>query len=459
MPVWKESDDEEGRATTTAECRCVVFTDGSCLEQGDERIRSPGCGTFVAKGHPWNLAFALPGIVQSSELGEARAAVHILEAATAHHFDVEVRLDNETVVDTLAKIVRGEEVEYEKGRMMWRRAKKAIESRKAEGGQGHVVTWIPGHTKLTDVEEGRTTEENRRGNEKVDELAKQGARANACPQRLVDKAKRRKEIGKVLHDGFADILIARRTVMSASTMTAEDEDEYPEDPWATQPGGPRCNRLGLAKRRAVKEVEVAQDESAKQDRAAMRAIWPDYQWHQKEEDFTLRRSGEDNAKGGLLDADTTKALKWYWNQLHWRAEEDVPPDDVGVSWKELAADFWAATGLITRFPRNKARETSWQHMAEAFAKASRRMEEEETASGTWLWRGVCDRTSALAPFGQKAAVTGLKRRPRLVCGETVGFTLCRAAAAAAQGKPAETVEEWRRDQPPIWRRWRKTPPA
>ncbi len=45
-------------------------------------------------------------------------------------------------------------------------------------------------------------------------------------------------------------------------------------------------------------------------------------------------------------------------------------------------------------------------MAEAFAKASRRLEEEDAKSGGWLWRGRCDRTSALASFGQKAAVRG-----------------------------------------------------
>ncbi len=143
LPQWKdEEDDQEEAAIITAEGRRVVFTDGSCIEQSDDRYRSAGCGTFVAKGHAWNTAFPLPGVVQSSELAEARAAVHILEAATAQQIDVDVRLDNETVVETIMKIVRGEEVEYEKGETMWRRARRAIERRRAEGGQGHMVTWM-----------------------------------------------------------------------------------------------------------------------------------------------------------------------------------------------------------------------------------------------------------------------------------------------------------------------------
>ncbi len=130
------------------------------------------------------------------------------------------------------------------------------------------------------------------------------------------------------------------------------------------------------------------------------ATWPDYQWHRKEEAFPLRRGGEYKGKSNLLDADTMKALRWYWNQLRWRAEEDGQPDDVGVSWKELSIAFWAATGLITRFPRNNAKRTTLQHMAEAFAKASRKVEEEDRVGGGWLWRGVCDRTSARPEGGR-----------------------------------------------------------
>ncbi len=105
--------------------------------------------------------------------------------------------------------------------------------------------------------------------------------------------------------------------------------------------------------------------------------------------------------------------------------------------------------MIARFPRSKAHTTTPQRIAEAFAKASRKLEEEEAKGGGWLWRGRCDRTSALAPFGQKAAVTGLKRRPRLVCAEAVGFVLCRMAAATAEGRSEEAVGKWRHRRPPV----------
>ncbi len=184
LPLWRMQEGREGGTIVTNSGHRVVFTDGSCLGQDDDRVRSAGCGVYVADGHGWNVGFPLSGIVQSSELGEARAALHVLEAATSQGFDVEVRLDNATVVATLAALVKGEEVEFEKGREIWKRAKRAIDRRKAEGGMGHIVVWIPGHTKVEDVEEGKITEENRYGNLKVDALAKEGAAVHACPPGL-----------------------------------------------------------------------------------------------------------------------------------------------------------------------------------------------------------------------------------------------------------------------------------
>ncbi len=57
-------------------------------------------------------------------------------------------------------------------------------------------------------------------------------------------------------------------------------------------------------------------------------------------------------------------------------------------------------------------------------------------------------------FGGTEGVTGLWRRPRFVCGEAVGYALCRVAAATAQETPMEVVEEWWRLRPPAWWRWR-----
>jgi hypothetical protein len=186
----------------------------------------------------------------------------------------------------------------------------------------------------------------------------------------------------------------------------------------------------------------------------MRTRWPDFAWHQNAADFTLSRGVHYKGKGVFHGADLTKALRWYWTQLAWRREGTDGAADVGVSWRELAIDFWCATGVIARFPRNKRTGTTLQHLSEAFASASRALEKEEKDGGGWLWQGTCGRTSSLAPLGQKAAVTGLSVRPRLLCCVEVGLHLCRLAAAAARGDTQEEVENWLRRQPPCWRRWR-----
>ena len=94
-------------------------------------------------------------------------------------------------------------------------------------------------------------------------------------------------------------------------------------------------------------------------------------------------------------------------------------------------------------------------MSEAFAKASRHIEAEERSAGSWLWKSTVGRTSSLAPFGQRAAITGLRCRPLLLMSAAVGKALCRAAVREQQGLEEEEVESWKRDGPPLWRRWRE----
>jgi hypothetical protein len=352
--------------------------------------------------------------------------------------------------------VRGEDVDFEKGKDIWMRAKTAIDKRKSEGGAGHLVVWIPGHTKHEDVVNGKTTEVNRNGNDKVDALAKEGAAQHACPKRLSEGAKQRTKLGKVLHEGFASILLHRKEVLKASTTCVAEEEEYPEDPWASQHDQTMLNRLGLLKRkRRCKELQVEASRDDQEEEAAMKVLWPDFVWHQNEAAYTVRRGTVYEGKGQPFGAEATKALRWYWSQLSWHDDADAQAADLGVSWRELAVDFWCATGVVLRFPRHKLATTSVQHLAEAFAAASRALEKEETEKGGWVWRGRCGRTSSLAPFGQKAAVAGLTVRPRLLHSSDVGVALCRLAVAATNGQKEEVVEKWPRRSPPSWRRWHR----
>ena len=458
LPEWKEGGVEAKR---TEEGRRVVYTDGSCLDQSDERVRTAGCGIFITAGHSWNLGFPLPGVVQSSEVAEARAALHVLEGATAQGFDVEVRLDNRSVVDTLAMIARGEEVEYEKGRSIWRRAEEAMRRRKEEGGRGHAVTWVPGHTDTIDVIAGRISEEDRRGNVNVDEMAKRGAAVDVCPEEVAKAAVRRIKIGTVLHNGFAEILMRRREVMKTMAKSWEEEEDEPEDPWAPLQPGPRVNKLGLATKRKVKREEESETRTEeKKEEEAMRIMWPGFQWCQRSEPFTVKRAGgyaEGAEEEEPLHKDMMKAVRWYWDQLRWkREEEEADAEERGVTWKELAVDCWASTGVILKSRRDSRKTTTLRQMTDCFAKVSRWLEERERRKGGWLWVAKQGRSSSLAPLGQRAALCGLTRRPRLLAAAEVGVVLCRAAGRSGEEMGAEeddeVVEKWKRRCLPLWRR-------
>ncbi len=189
----------------------------------------------------------------------------------------------------------------------------------------------------------------------------------------------------------------------------------------------------------------------------MRVMWPDFPWQQDPTAFMKKREAEYQREGRKkepLEESAMRAVRWYWNQLGWREDEEEDLEDKGVSWRELAIDCWAASGCVVRCPLARGRATSCQQMAEAFAKASRHIEAAEREAGRWLWNATVGRTSSLAPFGQRSAVTGLKSRPLLLMSAVVGRVLCRAAARVQQGEEEEKVEDWRREEPPTWRRWR-----
>jgi len=259
MKKWEET----AEVRRTMEGRAIVYTDGTSLGQSDARLRTAGCGVYVCKGHPWQASFPLPGHVQSSEVAEARALTHAVEAGTNDKVDVQVCLDNKSVVDTATAILGGQQNFPEKSAGLWRRINEANKRRKEEGGKGHEVKWVPGHLSVDDVAKGRTTEEDRVGNLNTDTLAKAGAATNPCPGHLSHAAKCRKKLAAVLLNAYADMALERRMRMKKMATQWEEDDDEEEDPWAEeQPDAkPRVNALGLQGVRRRQEVETIEEPS------------------------------------------------------------------------------------------------------------------------------------------------------------------------------------------------------
>ena len=99
------------------EGRLVVWTDGACVHNQDNRFRRAGCGVFFSKGNARNLAFPLPGREQTNNRAELTAA---LAAVRAHSGPVEVRRDSQHVVSQAAQLLRGEKVHPKANVDLWK---------------------------------------------------------------------------------------------------------------------------------------------------------------------------------------------------------------------------------------------------------------------------------------------------------------------------------------------------
>ena len=226
----------DGDAQHDEECRLIVYTDGACKHQADDRIRSAGCGIFVAKDHPWNTSFVLPGVSQSSELAELRAVVHAVEGATAQNIDIIVKLDNEYVADHAAAILAGSLAWPASGHRLWRRLAMAQSAQLAAGGGGHAAKWIKGHSTETDVADGILTVDERRGNLAADHLASLAATSSGCPVDIIERAALRKLQTFEVQKYLVEILLVRR--LALIERLSPQTEIFTSQPRA----GERCNR-------------------------------------------------------------------------------------------------------------------------------------------------------------------------------------------------------------------------
>ena len=93
------------------------------------------------------------------------------------------------------------------------------------GRASHVsVSWVLGHAKKTDVLRGRTTEEDKRGNDGADQLARDGAAQHAAPAEVVTAARTRIDTASSVQGMMLAVLEARFMAESTGTNDADHED-------------------------------------------------------------------------------------------------------------------------------------------------------------------------------------------------------------------------------------------
>ena len=75
---------------------------------------------------------------------------------------------------------------------------------------GVSVSWVKGHATVADVDRGRTTSEDKAGNDGADKLAVDGAAMHRVPPEVVAAAQARRQTAKRTHEMMVAILIERQ---------------------------------------------------------------------------------------------------------------------------------------------------------------------------------------------------------------------------------------------------------
>ena len=74
----------------------VIFSDGACTDNQDDRFRKAGCGAFWGIDHPLNIAVPLLGWSQTNQRAELQVVAHILERESRK---MNIRSDSQYVID------------------------------------------------------------------------------------------------------------------------------------------------------------------------------------------------------------------------------------------------------------------------------------------------------------------------------------------------------------------------
>ena len=181
----------------------VLWTDGAASNNQDDRFRRAGAGIFYGDGHDLNFSMLVLGLVQTNQRAELLAVV---VACLRDPRPLDIRTDSEYVC---------------KGAACW-------ESWAGEGWDGDhadlwnllaaelcarqsivLVSWVKGHAKQIDVDRGRTTEEDRTGNDGADALAVAGAGLHQVPAEVVADARERKQMAVNVQRMMVSVLQAR----------------------------------------------------------------------------------------------------------------------------------------------------------------------------------------------------------------------------------------------------------
>jgi ribonuclease HI len=204
----------------------VVWTDGASSKNQDYRFRRAGSGIFYGPGHDLNFSCFLPGLLQTNQRAELFA---VLLACLRDPRALDIRSDSDYVCKGVSTWRtwcdggwHGESAD------LWNMLASELCARETNVS----VSWVKGHAKQIDIDRGRTTREDKAGNDGADELAVAGAKAHeVCPE-VVRSAKSRQFFAKQVQGMMVRVLKARMLEeqrLSGVQVGHDDSDDRGSD--------------------------------------------------------------------------------------------------------------------------------------------------------------------------------------------------------------------------------------
>ena len=196
----------------------VLWTDGASAHNQDSRFRRAGSGIFYGIEHALNWSGILPGLAQSNQRAELFAVV---VACLRDPRPLDIRSDSEWVCNgfrdwrTWAAVGwQGEHAD------LWDVLAKELCVRACDVS----VSWVKGHATENDVKYGRTTCEDKAGNDGADKLAVAGAAIHHVPAEGAAEAMSRRQMAKRTQEMMVNILIERQKQENLSAEEDPDPD-------------------------------------------------------------------------------------------------------------------------------------------------------------------------------------------------------------------------------------------
>jgi len=196
----------------------VLWTDGASSNNQDHRFRRAGSGIFYGPSHAFNYSCMLPGVAQSNQRAELFA---VLLACLRDPRELDIRSDSQYVCEGVRTLHSWASAGWHGvSADLWNLLASELRARETNV----CVSWVKGHAKQIDIDRGRTTREDKEGNDGADELAVAGATLHEIDSEVVDSAALRKLSAKRVQGMMVHVLKARLVEESRLSGTQAGHD-------------------------------------------------------------------------------------------------------------------------------------------------------------------------------------------------------------------------------------------